>query len=443
MNTSTLEQILSDFDHTQRLEDAGLFVERPRAPATAILRALRRKPGKHFVFCGSIGSGKSTELAYLGRLLNQSSEPQYFVVGIDVHQSVDEVKTLRPAEMIMLIGAALVRTYQDWWSKKVPNELLDKLREAFAGAMEGALRRVEPSRVIEGVALMTWGLASADAGTTAKAAAGLLGTMGKIFDVKGKRTPIGGLTRASAREADPDVIALVDAVNDLFDFVRDNDGREPIVLVDGLDKIDQVQDLGTIRQLFCARLLSSLRASCIYSAPVSMAIGGEWESASQYFERKRLTNLVVSASPLGTNDVALITEGRARMREVVTKRLATRELSEADVFDAEAIDTLITASGGLLRMLIHLVGRAIEAALDREATRVELADAEEAIHEISQEFELSMNAEVRKELEFIASRGEPSTKGSALELLLSNSVLHYRNGHTWWAPAPLLARLLG
>ena len=438
-----LEQVLPHFDHTLRLQDPSFFVERPRAPAPEIVKFLRRSRGRHVVFCGSIGAGKSTELAYLGRLLNDSSAPTYFVVGIDVHQSVDEVRTLRPAEMLMLIGAAVVRTYQDWWSRKVPIALLDKLREAFAGAMEGGLRRVEPGRILEGVALLTWAVATQDVGGAGKAGGGLLGSMGKLFEGKGKGTPIGGLTRASAREGDPDVLALIEAVNDILQFVRDEDGREPVILVDGLDKIDRVENLGTIRQLFCTRLLSSVGASCVYTAPVNMALGSEWEAASQYFERKRLTNLLVAASPSVDVEPGLVADGRARMRDVVLRRLVAHGLDEADVFEDGALDLLITTSGGLLRTLIHLVGKSITVALDREASHVACADAEEAISELAHDLALGMNAASRRELEYIAQHGEPTASDSALELLLSSSVLHYRNGHTWWAPAPLIARLLG
>jgi hypothetical protein len=442
MTPLVLEQALTLFDHHKRLDEAEFFVERVRAPAPEILRFLRRKPGRHVVFCGSIGAGKSSELAYLGRLLNQSTAPRYFVVGLDAAQSVAQIGTLRPAEMLMLIGAALVRTYQEWWLKKVPDSLLDKLREAFAGAMEGAPRRVEPTRVIEGVTLLTWAIASHDAGSAGKAAGGLLGGMGKLLEGKGKRTPIGGLTRESARESDSDVVALLEAVNDILQFVREEDGREPVVLVDGLDKIDVVEELGTIRQLLCTHVLGGVGASCIYTAPVTMALTSEWSTAGQYFECKRLTNMLVSESRIHAVEPSLIADGRARMREVVSKRLAAQSLREADVFEAGTLDLLITTSGGLLRSLIQLVGKSMEMALDRESSCVAICDAEDAIGEISQNHALGMNAHARKELEHIAQHGEPSTSESAMQLLLSSSVVYYRNGSPWWEPAPLVARLL-
>lgn len=432
-----LTTLLPDFDHTARLDQIEVFVERPRAPSRAIVNGLQRKPGRHYLFCGSIGSGKSSELAFLGHLLNQSVEPRYFVIGLDAYQSIDTVSTLRPAEMLMLIGAAVVRTYQDWHSKKIPTELLDQLREAFSGATE---RKVEPARIFEGVALMTWGIATADLGTTGKAVGSLAGAMGALLRTK-RRAPIGGLTRASAREGDPDVAALLDAVNDLLDHVREHDGREPVLLIDGLDKIDRVEDMGTIRQLFCARLLSTVRASCIYCAPITMMLQTEWHSASSYFDRERLTNVVVEA-PAKECEPALIEQGRALMREVVLKRLALRRLGEADVFEPGALDDLIVVSGGVLRTLVHLVGTAIGAALDNGSVRVTRADVAAAIHELGHEFEITMNGERRKELELIKAHGEPSGKDTALELLLNNYVLHYRNGHSWWAPAPLVARLL-
>jgi hypothetical protein len=433
-----LKQLYRDFDHTRRLDEFELYVERPQGPARTIFGDLALEPDKHFIFCGSIGSGKSSELAFLGRLLSDSSEPRYFVIGLDAYQSIDEVATLRPAEMLMLIGAAIVRSYEDWWGKPVAREHLEALREAFAGASGG---KVEPARVLEGVTLMTWGAATKDLGAIGRGLGGVAGAMGGLLKGK-RRAPIGGLTRESAREGDSDVVALLEAVNDLLEWVHEQDGRAPVILVDGLDKIDRVDGLGTIRKLFCAPLLSNINAPCIYTVPITMMLNTEWASASAYFVRKRLSNLVIAAPSKGECGDELIARGRALLREVVDKRLVRRKLAEGEVFDEGALDELITASGGVLRTMVDLVRRSVRATIDRKGERVTVADAHAAIHELAHEFEITMNTARRTELEAIAKCGEPTGSETALELMLTNYVLHYRNGHSWWAPAPLVARIL-
>jgi hypothetical protein len=173
-----------------------------------------------------------------------------------------------------------------------------------------------------------------------------------------------------------------------------------------------------------------------------MMLDTEWNSASSYFTRARLSNLAIAAPSKGECDPQLIAQSRALLREVVTKRLARRQLAEQDLFDARALDELIGASGGVLRSMIHLVRQAIYTTIDRKGERVTLADTQQAIHDLGHEFEITMTVARREELLAIVTNGEPSGNNTALELMLSNYVLHYRNGHSWWAPAPLVARIL-
>ena len=435
MPTADLKAIYRAFDHTARLEDTSLYVKRERAPSERIKTGLSLDNNKHWIFCGSIGSGKSSELAYLGHLLTSD----YFVVGLDLYQSVDDVLTIRPAEVLMLIGAAAVRTVEEWFGGTIPKDQTDALRKAFLGVLAETARGPEPGKILEGVALLAWGAGTMSVGDVGKGVVSIASSMGRL--VKGKqRTPLGGLTRPSLREGDSDVVALMDAVNTILRHIESEYGRAPIVLVDGLDKLDSIE---TIRPLFCTSLLSGIHGSSVYSAPITMMLQTEWQTAASYFERERLTNLVVVQPSQGTNvEDDLVVRGRELMHEVVARRLKGLKLAMEDVFEDGVLDTIITESGGVLRTLVHLVRQAAFEAIRDEAACILKGHVTTAIDELAHEFQITMNGQRRAELEAIRDHGEPSGNETAFELLLGNYVLPYRNGHSWWAPAPLVSRCL-
>ncbi len=432
MPTPDMKDLFGEFDHRARVEDETLFVVRDKAPSRRIAKLLPMQHDRHWIFCGSIGSGKSSELAYLGEILKND----YFVVGLDLDQSIHNVHTIQPTEVLMLIGAATVRTVHELWGGQLPIEQIEELQNAFMGVLDEIPGRPEPARILEGVALLSWALGTGDLKTAGKTVASAVSSMGSILKGK-RRAPLGGLTRSSLREGDPYVSALVDAVNAILDQVREEYQREPLVLVDGLDKLDE---MGIIRQLFCARLLTDVRAASVYCAPITMVLEGEWGVASSFFEQARLTNVVVA--PHGDISPEQIENGRALLREVVKRRLGRHGLTEHDVFEKGALDLIITESGGVLRTLVRLVSKSIERAYLDDAVQITLGSAQDAIDELAREYAITMNGRRRAELKIIEQEGEPSGDPTSLKLLLRNYALLYGNGETWWAPAPLVARIL-
>ena len=360
-------------------------------------------------------------------------------MGLDLYQSVDDVLTIRPAEVLMLIGAAAVRTVEEWFGGTIPKDQTDALRKAFLGVLAETARGPEPSKILEGVALLAWGAGTMSVGDVGKGVVSIASSMGRL--VKGKqRTPLGGLTRPSLREGDSDVVALMDAVNTILRHIESEYGRPPIVLVDGLDKLDSIE---TIRPLFCTSLLSGIYGSSVYSAPITMMLQTEWQTAASYFERERLTNIVVVQPSQGSSvEDDLVVRGRELMHEVVARRLKVLGLAMEDVFEDGVLDTIITESGGVLRTLVHLVRQATFEAIRDEARCILTSHVTTAIDELAHEFQITMNGQRRAELEAIRDHGEPSGNETAFELLLGNYVLPYRNGHSWWAPAPLVSRCL-
>jgi len=416
------------FDPKKRLEseDSDLFVERPSAVAERIIGDLEFEPSGKWVVCGSLGSGKSSELVRLGRKLWNDCT----VIALDLAASSTRVDKLTPAEVLFLIGAAAIRKARDN-AHPVPRAEENRLIAAFQGLIEPGTR-INVGEILQGVALFITNVAAPGAAPAAGAATGAARIAGGL---------LGGTTRPF-KEGEAAIQELSLAVDAIFKSIRHALPR-PVVLVDGLDK---VQDLPNIRDLFAStRLLSAPSAPIIYSGPITLMLSTVWHVAGSAFKRERLTNVVVRPPPPEwlSLDSAKIQAGREAMRQVVAKRLARYSLKPEDVFEGSALDDLITASGGVLRDLIHLVNRcsrfAHEVSKQNPDAKVSTKIAEEAIAELRKEFEVTLTTKRIEELKHVKQTGEPSgTSDISSDLLLSNYVLPYSNGKVWFEPHPIL-----
>jgi hypothetical protein len=446
ISDETWRKIYAAFDPTARVEfdDGDLFVGRPGMVAKSIVDDLRLglEPQGKWVVCGAMGSGKSSELVELARLLFNS----HAVIGLDLPRSVTRVELLQPAEVLYLVGLAAIRTARDRWQQDISAALVDELHAAFTPLLNQQARSIDPREVLQGVALLTAHVVSAATGAGpavvgavtggAKAAAGMLPAKQKLQ----RGTSLGGSTRP-AIEGDPDIERLCTAVNAILDEMAQT--RQPIVLVDGLDKI---QELQIIRDLFSGnRLLSLPRAPMVYTGPITLMLGTDWQATGGFFRRERLTNVVVRVPGLPgiTVDSAKVEAGGAAMREVVSRRLRRENLTVEDVFAADSLELLVAACGGLLRDLIHLVQRAVRWCIrNKPIDRISEAAAHEAIVELRREYEITLNTRRVDELLHVARVGEPSgDKDVSSELLLTGYILPYANGRVWFEPHPILRGL--
>ncbi len=436
----TWKRLYNLFDPTKRLEltDRDLYVTRPGAVAEDIARDLRDglEPERKWVVCGSMGSGKSSELVHLGARLDNTST----VVGLDLWDSVARIDLIEPAEVLFLIGAAAVRTARDLLDHEIDDKLAVRLINAFHGLLADDDHTIDVARLLQGVALFTAGLAAPGVASAAKgvtdATAGLLGDKARIALTRSPK--LGGLTRP-VREGESDFERLRDAVDDILLDLRAL--RPVVVLVDGLDK---VRELPAIRNLFTDhRILALPAAQVVYTAPITLMVATEWQPTGAAFKRARLTNLVIRRPDLEwvtITDEDLAVSRRA-MLSIVERRVGRLGLGLEEVFEPGCADELVEASGGLIRDLVQLVNRAVRKAFQSNAPRVGRAMTAAAVEEIRKEFEVTLNTRRVEELRHIGEQGEPSGGESSNELLLGGYVLPYSNGRAWFAPHPILRGL--
>ncbi|MCA9695880.1 MAG: hypothetical protein KC431_00025, partial [Myxococcales bacterium] len=343
-----------------------MFVERPDSVARRIAETLGAgfdARGK-WIICGSVGAGKSTELTRLARLLADD----FVVIGVDLWQAAGRIDEISPAEILFCIGAAAVWTARERFAHDVEAARVENLRLAFEGLLQEQ-RKVDVSEVIESVALLSADLLAPGTGGIAKKGLDVARqalTAGRRLS---GRARVGGLTRP-VKEGDPALDALTWAVDEILDDLRQV--REPLILVDGLDKLTQID---SIRELFAtSKVLASPRAPLIYTGPVTLMVAAEWSAAGNHFARERLSNLAVEAPVSRSRKVGAetIAAGRRSMRDVVERRCKTAGIELSAAFSEDSLELFIGKSGGLLRQMLKILRGASKQAGLEGCGRVEL-----------------------------------------------------------------------
>lgn len=435
-----------DYQRTLSGEDIRFYVERPDAPSKEIQRQLQEEPGRatKFFLSGSAGSGKSSELARLGRLL----QDDFAVIGLDAYQSAANVTRLTGAETLFMIGAAAVRSARDYWGQDLSEDAVEGLFEAFRGvATEPSKlsldRLLEGTSVLAGVAATAVGLPGQAIAGAGRAVATAVGSHSQSHLTIPR--PFGGLTR-EVREGDPEVERLTEALAQVLGEVAAY--RPPVVLVDGLDR---VEELASIRQLFLAtRLLDLPPCPVVYAGPIALAFAPEAMvvAGSGRFETAFLPNVPVElpATPLASVTERNIQGGRAVLGEIVARRLASLGLSAPDLFDDGVLDLLIIRSGGVIRDLIRLVHWSFRLAGRRTdpPARIDAELAEAAFQRVAQDVQpMAANALRLDELRQVEATGTHSGSDESTRLLLRGAILAYRDHVPWFRVHPFLRPLLG
>ncbi len=424
----TWKQLYNLFNPADRLayDQQDLYVSRPRSVAGRIadLLLLQVEPTGKWIVCGSMGCGKSTELVQLAKIL----ENHYSVVALDMVRSLRAdilINQVQPSEVLFAIGAGAVQMAREDLDIEVPKALVDDLTDAFVGLLHEP-KGMDFGKLLKGVVRFTANLAA----TGGSPVGAVLGAA----DVAAGA--LGGLTR-SVKEGNAELEKLRLAVNAVLDDL--SAGRKLVVLVDGLDKVD---DEGRIRDLFVnSRILLMPRTQIVYTAPIDLMLGPLWNTASSTFRGERLTNVVVNSPRLAKVEVTeeALNRGREAMTSMVALRLRRVGLSLGDVFDQGSLDALITASGGLVRDLVRLVREAVLSALMTKSPRIDLATAENVITDLRKEFEITLDTRTVEELYHVREKGKPSSSEKHVrDLFHGGYVLPYSNGGVWFEPHPIL-----
>lgn len=439
----------------------------PMQPASAAIREPRRRynplservvprlrlpiPHQKLALAGGIGSGKSTELLETAASLKDDK----IVLLIDLWRHFEStvadpgaIDHVQPAELIALLGLAVLRAGTDLLSH--PWEGRDRaLQSAIAGIQgtgpsEADRARVDVVKLARGLAVVVGSAAmaavQAESSVVAPGwavAAGAIGlrTLDAVTDPDAWEWKIGlrGRDRPSD-QSEPARRALA-AVNGLLDHLKTAYGRNILLLVDGLDRI---QSATTFEDLFVeSSLLADLRCQAVVT--MHQGLSQQYRARLRGYRVVDFTHVPVV---LSTDPSAPDPEGVAFFRGLADRRF--RHLGIPSPIPVEQIDVLAESSGGRVRDFVTLIREvAVEAMLEDVAT-VGPTQVDRAIDGFRRDRESGLNAGHIKVLRGV--RDDPDHRlpagDMALDLLDRQLLLAYPNESLWYLPHPILSRLL-
>ena len=234
-------------------------------------------------------------------------------------------------------------------------------------------------------------------------------------------------------EAQANLSDLLERLNRLLEDAQEKSGQRTLVIVDGLDKmLDQNQ----VRDLFCQGANALMAPGCrvVYTVPLALYHTNDFQQVRMSFPR----NFPLPNVKTVEQDETPCPEGRKALLEVLDCRLMPGLVAP------EAAGRLVEQSGGLLKELIALARSAVLRArhVRGEQGSVQVEDVARAARQVRNTYRGNLTQDQYKELERTHSGGWFVNSEVARSLLHNLSLLEYDGGDAWWAVHPIVRPLL-
>lgn len=410
MPASDLTQALNTFSPVAlRGEDLDLYyVPHPHKLLDLMERRLRAEKRLKLLFTGHRISGKTTALNALTRRLHDA----FFIVNFSVLDSLN-AHDVHYTDLMLVMAARLLEQATDeklfpkGVKALVKDNLLDDVRLWFEKRIEGL--QFVPA-------------------TKDKEIGGQVNLLAVQLEAKVSTETA---TRQTLRERiSLHLSELLDRMRYVIDEVERNGQRRVLFIVEDIDKLN----LANARDLFLehARSLTTVPASIIYTFPIALRNSLEFTHITPNFGRHYILPPVQLHDQTGKPN----TDGQDILREIFLRRL------DENLIEADALDTLISASGGLVGTLVRLGQWAAEHALVDGKAAIDRPSADQAIAEMRGDFKALLR---QQDYEVLRQqvRGEELTNEEAVrEVLYTGCLLEYLNGEPWYGIHPIVLPLI-
>lgn len=399
----TLKEAYNLFDPLRPLEGEWLeafYVERPQSASLQPLieeLELDERSDDKTLFSGHRGSGKTTELNRLAQAL----APTHIVVRMNA-ESLLNLGDVDYTDLLVVMGLEVFR-HAAAAGLPLKKEKLENLRFWYTTHILEENER--PALESEIAATLNAGIASITARLRTNA-------------------PRRQTVRAQAQAHLSD---LLERLNNLLDELHQKAGKRILVIVDGLDKM---YNLDQVRNLFLhgANALTEPRCRILYTVPISLYYTNDFQQVRLSYHRSfPLPNIKV-----WERDGQPCAEGQETLRELVLRRM------EGKLITAEALEQLVEYSGGLLKELVSLTRASVSRArrLRGDGGPIQPDDVEYAARQVRNAYKALLTEEGYQELKRILEGGRFVNTPLAQDLLHNLSLLEYNGDGIWWAVHP-------
>ena len=394
-----LSNVYDIFDPQEALSGDKLreyYVKR-ESPVKSLADILSSEKPLKYLFVGSRGNGKSTELNRLSELVKD----KLFVVSFSIKDKLN-LFDVDYGDILLVIATEIYESVSDKISAKLKRNL-DKWSE----------------KIVERVKEKQDGL---EFGAGFRAIVNLAGK------VKTQVT-----TREVTREViTPRLSDLIDAINKIIFDAEKELGKKILVIIDDLDKVN----LEKGEELFYKHGAELTQPVCkiIYTIPQPLLFSNKIRQIIlQYFDgRKELHNINVNHRN-GEVDQS----GYKVMIEVALRRM------EEDLITEKAMTEAIKSSAGILTELVRLIRDAANIANMENRSRIEEGDVKRVVTGIRNDYIRILGKE---DLEIL--KGVKNTKGKIgdedrfHDLLFSLAILEYANDEVWYDIHPTIKGII-
>ncbi len=395
------------------------FVQRPDSPLQTLLSRFQpeRLPQRS-ILVGHPSSGKSSELARLAADL--SERHGYFVIQIDLSRNLD-IGRVNQVEVLFLMGAAAYKVARG--AKLKPDEkrfdaLVKGLNTIVQTYTDNESFELDAGDLLRGLVCFGVGLL---AGPVGAAAVIVSEALRNYHFISGTNIEI-----TSKVEVEPKVNEMLGHANAILDDVAAKAGRPVALLVDGLDRVNSdVAELLFVRN----RFLADPMCRVLYTAPMSVFYHPRFAPVRAVFHVTPFPNVRLRhRQDRERGDEA----GYDAMRRVVNLRLTSLGYHPEPVIAPDALDTLISASGGLMRDLIRLMQDACVEAEIAGLQQIEQKIAGNVVAALRRQYEAQLTPKYRQVIEKVRQSQQRTEDEECDVLLAGNFILSYSNQDIWF-----------
>lgn len=426
---ATWEQIYRRFDPEVPPANAAWISERPDSPIADILRDLARPFGAPRVLLGATpGTGTTTELLRLQR----AASARQIVVLLDLvdHftgqvRDLAALQRLTPQELVFLIGLKLLRAAQvhpevQPVDPALARQLSTAWRAILAQEAGAEAPQVDVAHLLK---LIASGLVEQAAGErAAQAIETAAGALQWNLRLGGSHPALDDQDRRS--------LELIDVVNRIAAHL--STGRDLVVLIDGLDRVDSLE--AAERLFIRSQLIGLLSCALVIAAPLVFR-----HALPNTVTRALRFRVLHNAQVLDRHDPAAPGTAIPFFREMYRRRVADLP-GGLEGLPEPVLDRLARFGGGRGRDFVRLVRELAGLAWDADVAVATDAMADQVITSLRRDVGHGLNARHIALLEQI--RDDPDHKlpedPAALDLLRYFRIMPYANGDEWYYPHPVL-----